>query len=42
MENEKTGALAQHDETINFIFEQQDTKLIINAQTNNVLYCTIF
>ncbi len=42
MEGEHTGALAQQGQTINFTFEQQDTRLIINAQTDNILYCAVF
>ncbi len=42
MEGENTASSTQRDQNIYFIFEQQDTKLIINAQTDNILYSTIF
>ena len=42
MKSESSNTGSQQEESIDFVFEQQDNKLIINAQTDKVLFFTKF
>jgi hypothetical protein len=42
MKNRKNDIAKQRDESITFVFEQQDNARIINAQTDKVLYFAKF
>ena len=42
MKNQENDIAKQRDDSITFLFEQQDNVLIINAQTDKVVYFAKF